>query len=65
MNLYEFLSILTTNVKTVITKDESVYEIYANSVDGLDEFLKEAQIKTWAIVGRNTIEIVLEDIVSA
>ncbi len=64
MKLYEFLSTLTTNIKTVITKDENVYEIYSNSVDGLDEFLKEAQIKTWTI-NRNVLEVVLEDILSA
>lgn len=64
MTLYEFLSTLTTNIKTVITKDESVYEIYSNSVDGLDEFLKEARIKSWE-VNRNILNVVLEDILSA
>ena len=64
MTLYEFLSKLTTNIKTVITKDESVYEIYSNSVDGLDEFLKEARIKSWE-VNRNILNVVLEDILSA
>ena len=56
--------LLTTNIKTVITKDESVYEIYSNSVDGLDEFLKEARIKSWE-VNRNILNVVLEDILSA
>lgn len=64
MKLYEFLSTLTTNIKTVITKDENVYEIYSNSVDGLDEFLKEAQIKSW-IINRNVVNVLLEDIFSA
>ena len=64
MKLYDLLSTLTTNIKTVITKDDKVYEIYSNSVEGLDEFLKEAQIKSW-VVNRNIIEITLEDILSA
>jgi len=64
MTLYDFLSTLTTNIKTVITKDDKTYEIYSNSVDGLDDFLKEAHISSWDI-NRNVLNITLEDIVSA
>lgn len=64
MLLYDFLSTLKTNIKTVITKDEQVYEIYSNSVDGLDDFLREAHVKSWEI-NRNVLNILLEDIISA
>lgn len=63
MTLYEFLSTLKTNIKVVITKDEETYEIFSNSVDGLDEFLKDALVQTWAI-DRNTITVILETILS-
>jgi hypothetical protein len=64
MTLYELLSTLTTNIKTVITKDENIYEVYSNSVDGLDEFLKDSQVKSWEI-NRNVVNVLLENIVSA
>lgn len=64
MTLYDFLSTLATNIKTVITKDDKTYEIYSNSVDGLDDFLKDAHIHSWEI-NRNVMNVLLEDIVSA
>lgn len=64
MTLYELLVVLKTNARVNITTELESFSIYADSVYALDESVQQMTVKEWSIKGGQTIDVVLETIVS-
>lgn len=59
MTLYELLSKLKTNAKVIIIDDESKYTVYADSINALDEIIKEREVTEWELTGGQSLQVTL------
>lgn len=64
MTLYDLLSTLKTNAKVTVVNDTETFTVYADSVHALDETIQDKPVKEWELKGGQTLEVILDQIVS-
>ena len=64
MTLYDLLSKCLTNVKVLITDEGKKFTVYSDSVDALDELIKFKMVRSWELLGGQSMAVTLETIVS-
>lgn len=64
MTLYDLLSKCQTVAKVRITDEDKSFTIYTDSVDALDELIKFKMVRSWELLGGQSMAVTLETIIS-